>query len=47
MKEAMDSIIEINMKKTLFNMSFPPIIPIDNLGNVCPWVNSMGKPLHK
>ena len=38
--EALDSKVKINTKET-FDMLFPPIIPIEDLSNVHPWVKSL------
>ena len=38
--EAVDSKVKMNTKET-FNMLFPPIIPIEDLRNVHPWVKSL------
>ena len=38
--EPLDSKVKINTKET-FDMLFPPIIPIEDLSNVHPWVKSL------
>ena len=39
--EAVDSKVKINTKEIFFNMLFPPIIPMEDLRNVHPWVKSL------
>ena len=39
LEEAVNSKVKINKKETLFNMSLPPKIPLDDLRNVHPWVH--------
>ena len=39
--EAVDFKVKINTKETFFDMLFPPIIPIEDLRNVHPWVKSL------
>ena len=41
LEEAVDSKVKINRLETIFNMFFPPIIPIENLRKVHPWVKSL------
>ena len=39
--KVVDSKVRINTKETFFNMLFPPIIQIEDLRNVQPWVKSL------
>ena len=39
--EAVDSKVKINIKETFFIMLFSPIIPMEDLRNVHPWVKSL------
>ena len=39
--QAVDSKVKISTKESFFNMLFPPIISIEDLRNVHPWVKSL------